>query len=87
MNNAQSIETQSNSLKKLRTAQNEHDTKLTEAREEQAKVRAEVSKRERRIRKQEKTLEAKVPCHEFRSNLLDSDNSLSNLVWWLWRLK
>ncbi|GJJ15239.1 hypothetical protein Clacol_009515 [Clathrus columnatus] len=59
--NSQAIDAQNDELTTLRERQKEHDGRLTEAREEQAKARAEVSKRERRVRKQEKALEAKQP--------------------------
>ena len=57
------IKLQNNELVGLREEQKEHDENLVAAREDQAKARSEVSKRERRIKKQEKALEAKVIVH------------------------
>lgn len=58
--NVTAIKTQNQELVGLREEQKKHEGKLVAAREEQAAARSEVSKRERRIKKQEKALEAKV---------------------------
>ena len=61
--NTDEINKENKKLVTLREEQKDFDGELSAAREEQAKVRSEVSKRERRIRKQEKALEAKVCPH------------------------
>jgi chromosome segregation ATPase len=58
--NVKAIRSQNKELGGLREEQKEHQGRLSAAREEQATARSEVSKRERRIKKQEKALEAKV---------------------------
>lgn len=72
--NSKAIGIQNRELVTLRERQKEHDERLAEAREQQAKVRADVSKRERKLRKLEKALEGKVSrtiCRFLSHSLLD----------------
>ena len=58
--NAEEIKSKSRSLQGLRDEKEAKDQDLEEARREQAVARSEVSAKEKRLKKAEKTIEAKV---------------------------
>lgn len=60
---ADDIKTQNEALAGLRQEQRVHERALEDARAEQARARTDVMQKEKRIKKAEKSLEAKV-CHD-----------------------
>lgn len=59
---AEAIKAQNQTLVGLREEQRQHQQELEEARAEQARARSVVLQKEKRIKKSEKALEAKVYC-------------------------
>ena len=57
---AEDIKKQNATLADLRREQRKHETELEKARQDQAKTRSAVISKEKRIKKAEKALEAKV---------------------------
>lgn len=66
-----------------------HDKELEGARAEQAKARASVMQKEKRIKKAEKTLEAKVMRHRYHSDSARADIFMvdRNRTWCRWTNK
>ena len=60
--NAREIKTQNKALAALREDQRVHDKALEDARREQAQARSTVMQKEKKIKKAEKALDAKVFC-------------------------
>ena len=65
--NVRDIKEKNKTLSGLREEQRVHDAALDEARKEQAQARAGVMQKEKKIKKGEKTLDAKVPLLSFLS--------------------
>lgn len=78
--NARDIQTKSKALDGLRSEHGENQTALEEARAEQARARTTVVREEKKVKKAEKALEAKVNWARCRlSNKLTISRSLN---WW-----
>ncbi len=80
-NNTKSIEKKNGELVGLRAELTKHEDALSVAQQQQAKARGEVMKKEQAIKKQEKTIEAKVSyCVLNRPSLTPSPR---NRQYWL----
>jgi structural maintenance of chromosome 1 len=63
--NAHEVKTRNKTLVGLREEQSVHDKALEEARKEQAQARSNVMQKEKKVKKAEKAVDAKVRCFPF----------------------